>query len=446
MSGVYPLQRLVIQALFLLSLLFICSAELHAAWNWTFPFYHDQPQPAVLPKAQETKEDRVVTAPEILQEKVTTKENNEQSQGPDADSVPLKTAPFLEPAVSAPAKPLISSTPTSRDTVSFDPVAKYSGEIFQEDLLWQGTVLIDGWVTVAPQATLTIGPGTIVRIAGNGGIHVLGRIIAKGSADSPILFASLYPEPLAGDWAGIVLSGTEKRNTFEHVRIEGADTGLFARLSSFSAKGFNIHHVTTAVKLQESVAEFSDGRISAASAGFSAANSEADLDTVLFEENRNAVSLTASSMSGRDVTIAANRFSGMAAEQSHLKLERFLLIGNNVGARFSGSDGSITDSVIRNNGETGIIMSGSRLKLTGNTVTGNGTGVQSDDNLPVLWGNSIHSNRSYNILYLGDETFFVGGNWFGPNGATTLERTIFSKRAGAVHTEPLLKNTPVSKE
>lgn len=400
------------------------------------------------PKLKSAQGDQPVTSPALPREGVVPKDNTALPQEPQPMPVPVpvEKAPLTEPVVTVPTKTLPSLPVPRRDAASFDPASKYSGEIFLEDLQWQGTVLIEGWVTVAPQTTLTIGSGTIVRFSGNGGIHVLGRIIAKGSADSPILFASLYPEPLAGDWFGIVLSGTEKRNSFEHVRIEGADTALFARLSSFSAKSFNIHHVTTGVKLQESVAEFRNGRISASTTGLSSVNSETDVDTVVFEENRNALSLTASSMSGRDVTIAANRLSGMTADQSHLKLERFSLIGNNIGARLSGSDGSMIDSVIRNNAETGIIMSGSRLKLTGNTISGNGTGIQADDNFPVLWGNAIHTNRSYNILYLGDETIFVGGNWFGSDSAATLDRSIFSKRTGAVHTEPLLKNDLGSKE
>lgn len=446
MRGVYPLQRVIIQPVVLLSLLFIFSAELHAAWDWTFPFYHDQQQTPSVPKLRAAQEEQPVTSPAIPQEEVTHKDNVEPPQEPQPLPVTVEKAQLPEPVVTAPVKTLPSLPVPRRDTASFDPVSRYSGEIFLEDLAWQGSVLIDGWVTVAPQATLTVGAGTIVRIAGNGGIHVLGRIIVKGSAESPVLFASLYPEPLAGDWSGIILSGTEKRNSFEHVRIEGADTALFARLSSFSAKSFNIHHATTAIKLQESVAELSGGKVSAVIAGLNAINSETGLETVIFEENRNAVSLTASSLSGRDVIVSASRLSGITAEQSHLKLERFSLVGNGSGARFSGSDGSISESIIRNNAETGIIMSGSRMKLTGNVVTGNGTGLQSDDNFPMLWGNSIHSNRSYNILYLGDETFFAGGNWFGPDSAATLERTIFSKRTGAVHTEPLLKNDPVSKE
>lgn len=446
MSGVYPLHRFIIQAFVSSFLFFIFSAELHAAWNWTFPFYHAQQQQVLPPKNQETTEEQPVVTPQPQTEPESFTNNVEKPSEQKPEILPAKKiTPLPEPA-SISLKSIPSQPSTVRDAASFDPVSRYSGEVFLEDIQWQGSVLLDGWVTVASQATLTIAPGTIVRVAGNGGIHVLGRIIAKGSPESPILFASLYPEPLAGDWFGIILSGTEKRNVLEHLRIEGADTGLFSRLSSFTAKNFNIHHVTTGVKLQDSVAELFNGRISSAATGLSGINSEADLDAVIFDENRNALSLNASSLSGRDVTLSANRLTGLSAEHSHLRLERLSLVGNSNGARFFSSDGSIVDSVIRNNAETGIILAGSRLKLNGTSVTGNGTGIQSDDNLPLLFGNSIHSNRSYNILYLGEDTFFAGGNWFGPEGSTPLERTIFSKRTGAVHTDPLLKNDPLAKE
>ncbi|NTW81717.1 MAG: hypothetical protein HGB32_16490, partial [Geobacteraceae bacterium] len=43
------------------------------------------------------------------------------------------------------------------------PAAVYDGAVITEDVTWRGSILVRGFVVVAPQATLRIDPGTIVR-------------------------------------------------------------------------------------------------------------------------------------------------------------------------------------------------------------------------------------------------------------------------------------------
>ena len=41
----------------------------------------------------------------------------------------------------------------------------YDGAVLTEDVTWRGSILVRGFVVVAPQATLRIEPGTVVRFA-----------------------------------------------------------------------------------------------------------------------------------------------------------------------------------------------------------------------------------------------------------------------------------------
>lgn len=467
MRGVSVLSRRIgnASAAVLFVFLLLSAIDLHAGWDLTYPFFHEESpaaatlQSATMPAAgvpAPAKPGPMVKPPAVPAAAVPqlrtspqpepAKRSGEQHHITMSSPEPVSQA---DKAVTSPSSPqpvndpLLTITYNSRTLAPFAATATYGGEVFSQDTHWQGLIRLDGWVTVAPQATLTIHPQTVVRIATNGGIHVLGRIVVKGSPESPVLLSSLYVEPAQGDWRGIVLSGTEKKNSFEHVRIEGADTALSARLSALSARSFTISRAAAAFQLQDAVATLAEGRISACSNGVAAVNGEIALDSVVLVGNRTGMTLNSSSVYGTDVSMANNRFSGLVASQSHLRLDRFSIAQSETGAKLVSCEGSIINSVFRDNGEAGMALSGSRLKLTGNLLTGNRIGLQADDNLPVLWGNSLHDNRSYNLLYLGSENFFAGGNWFGPAGAGALEKTVFSKRPGAVITEPLLEADPL---
>jgi hypothetical protein len=83
------------------------------------------------------------------------------------------------------------------------------------------------------------------------------------------------------------------------------------------------------------------------------------------------------------------------------------------------------------------------IRFNGNIVTGNKVGLQCDDNQASLWGNSITENSSYNLMYLGDEWFYAGANWFGRLGPGGVEKTVFSNRSGALQLAPLLQSEPL---
>jgi hypothetical protein len=314
----------------------------------------------------------------------------------------------------------------------------------REDVLWQENVQLDGWVTVAPQATLTISPGTVVRLAKGSGIHVLGRMVVRGETDNPVRITSLSRVALPGEWHGIVLSGSEKNNILEHVRIDGAETALLARFSTLTARGVTINRSLIGMQLQESVASIAASRIASCGSGIVAGNSELTIEGVKLEQNRNGIILNTSSLLGTGIILSANIASGLIAEGSHVGLDRFTVSGSESGARITRGEGFISSSSFHNNSDTGIVLAGSRLKLTNNLISNNRVGLQCDDHLPVLWSNALVDNRGYNLLYLGEESYYAGGNWFGDVNRETIEKTVFSKRFGALQIEPLLTENPRS--
>lgn len=97
--------------------------------------------------------------------------------------------------------------------------------------------ILVGEVTVADGATLSIEPGTIIKVNSDGKLKIYGGLRALGQADLPIIFTSLnddsaggdtnqrLKEAGAGDWSGIEI-GPEARVHFAHTIIKYAKWGL----------------------------------------------------------------------------------------------------------------------------------------------------------------------------------------------------------------------------
>ena len=93
-----------------------------------------------------------------------------------------------------------------------------SGKITKDTTLYAKDVnYLSGLVYITKGVTLTIQEGATVK--GKSGLDVASlvicrgaKLIAKGTADKPIVFTSASQNPQSGDWGGIVLLGTAKVN------------------------------------------------------------------------------------------------------------------------------------------------------------------------------------------------------------------------------------------
>ena len=103
-----------------------------------------------------------------------------------------------------------------------EPVGKtitLSGKITTDTTLKAiNTYVLDGLVYVKNGATVTIEPGTLIKGSYRdpiGGLVITkgAKLIAKGTADKPIVFTSNSPSPRSGDWAGIVMLGKASTNS-----------------------------------------------------------------------------------------------------------------------------------------------------------------------------------------------------------------------------------------
>jgi hypothetical protein len=405
---------------------------LHADWSFINALFPDnsKPKPVAAPKPP-----TVVTAP------ASPASQSKPAAAAGADSRPLPPAP---PVVSSrpptvATKPL---TPAPREIAPFAPDVVLHSHLLSVDSTWQGAVLVDGGITVAPAATLTILPGTVVRFAKGSGIQVLGRIVIQGSAAYPVRLTSLYGEPQDSDWSGLFLSGTEKRNLLEHVVIEGAETAVFARFAAFTANFITINNSAVGCRLQSSLATISNGEIATAVTAVAVAKGELFIEKSAISGGQSGIVATAAALEARELTVRSCRLTALVATDSQLKLEQSVLTECQSAMQLTRCDGAVSNSAFSGNRETGVILTASNLRFTGNRLSSNRVGLQLDDAQSALWGNTVSDNSSYNLVYLGEEALFAGGNSFG--GRTTAEKDvkIFSKRPGAVQLVPVFAVEP----
>ena len=124
------------------------------------------------------------------------------------------------------------------------PQQELSG-VISSDRTLSGELLLTGDLLILPDRTLTLQPGTTVRVrkaestkidpeylSSLTEILVRGNLLAEGTADAPIIF---LPEtaPGAGEivWAGITLDHSPA-SSLRHLRIEGAEQGILSISSS----------------------------------------------------------------------------------------------------------------------------------------------------------------------------------------------------------------------
>jgi len=332
-------------------------------------------------------------------------------------------------------------------------VAVYEGAVLSEDVTWRGSVLVRGSVVVAPQATLRIDPGTLVRFAPSSTTQlatlvVQGRIHAAGTLERPIVFTPDSAKPARKSWGGIVLLSTEKRNQLEHSRIEYVENGIDVRFSTVTLKAVSIVHAQTGILSNDSVVQMTGSTISDSVTGMEIHNSEFDAKeiTVVSCERgavfgKSAVLLSASK-------ILNNLQSGLEANECRIKISGGDISGNTLGARMNGGEGQLLMTRFQRNKLTALHIVGSRLKIQRCLFADNiQDALRTEDSFALLLNNSFSSNGGFNIYNAGTEAVSARQNWWGTTDQATISQknhdAASDKRSGAVQIFPWLNEKPL---
>ncbi|MBI2353643.1 MAG: right-handed parallel beta-helix repeat-containing protein [Deltaproteobacteria bacterium] len=335
--------------------------------------------------------------------------------------------------------------PRDRGAVVTRGDISYENVTITEDVTWRGTVLVRGGVVIAPQATLRIEPGTVVRFMRSvitrqsPRLVVMGRLQCNGTADKPVLLAPNFAEAARGDWGGVLLLSSEKRNLLEHCRIEGAETAIEARFSTFSAKGVTIAGAGTGLLLRDSTATLATLGVSACGTGLESHDSEIELREGTLTENRQGIVAHRSALALARVDISGSDRQGILADECRIRFNSCELAGNGVGALLTGGEGQILLSRFVRNRDVGLQLAGARIKVQRCLFADNlGDGMRVEDGRGVVWASVFSGNGGYNLASTGRETISAVQNWWGSND----EAAIAAKLLGAVVFAPWLAERP----
>jgi hypothetical protein len=349
-------------------------------------------------------------------------------------------AGLAPPAPAAPS-PRPAPEPVRRAETAFSPALVYGDRVLSEDTTWRGEVLIEGVVAVAPQATLTVEPGTVVRFRRKGVqaplLVVQGRIVAAGTRETPVLFTSNFAAPAPGDWQGILLLGSEKNNLLENCRIEGAESGIEALFSSVTLKGVRAEHAGTGMKFQDALVTMDAGGFSDCDTALHFSDSEATLRNLSLTGNRLGLTALRSSIYLFEANLSGNQGAAFSGDACRVKIQGGAVLGNGSGVTLIGCQGPLTGARLAKNREYGLSLKESRVRVTGNVISGNGNnGVIAADGGAVAWDNAIFENAGYDLYNAGVEEFRAPGNWWGGTAPKIFDnggrgRVLYSPVLGA---------------
>ncbi len=326
-------------------------------------------------------------------------------------------------------------------------------QLLTEDTTWSGTVVIKGSVVVAPQATLRISPGTVVRFEATAlpvlpSLIVHGRILVTGTSDRPITLSGGVAGANRSSWGGVVLLSSEKKNSIDQCRIEGAETALDLRYSALTLKSTAIVQAGTAILATDSVLHMTDDTITECGMGVSVSTCELDGKNITIASCQRGGKFIRSGLSLSGFKLFNCQQAGVVTDGSRIKITGGEFVGNMLAARITGGEGQISQTRFQDNRETVIHLSGARIKIQRCLFTGNAnTVLRTEDGQSLILNNSFVSNGGFNLYNVGREVIAAWQNWWGTTDPVQIGLKIYDattdKTVAPVRYAPWLTEKPL---
>lgn len=307
----------------------------------------------------------------------------------------------------------------------------YSGEqTLYQDTVWQGEVLVDGILTIAPEVTLEIRPGTRVRFTridtngdgiGESEIFIQGTFLALGTREHPVLFTSAEASPRESDWGAINMMGAERPNRMEHCVVEYAYRGFHAHFANAEVRDSLFRHNTRGMQFQESDVSILGCEVSANLNGMQFRNSKVVLENTRVRNNYWGLRCVYSELEMSGCLVEANLINGVSLRDSSINARGNVVRDNRRGLYLQASTGEVAGNAFVSNSENGIFLEVSDLSIEDNLIRGNGRGgIRSVDSRGHARGNDLEGNGEYALVLDGAGTFQATGNWWGTASAVQM--------------------------
>ena len=314
------------------------------------------------------------------------------------------------------------------------PVSRrYQDMALLGETVWQGRIEVDGTVRVPEGSRLVILPGTVVEFIrrdtngdgiGENGIMIQGRLLAKGTADRPIVFRSAGKERRMGDWDAVnIMNSSAGQNLIEHCRVEHAYRGLHFHFSTVAIHNTTLANNYRGIQFQESVVAMRGNTICGNKSGVQGRDSAVELVDNLLCNNQVGGNFFRTTLTARGNRIVANGREGLRLREGAVTVRENLVDGNRFGLMVADLyHGEVSRNAITNNTETGISLKNvDSIEIAGNVVAANGlSGFQIQDSSPFVRGNLVSDNGERGM---GIQSFAgaITGNNFVKNGLYAID-------------------------
>jgi hypothetical protein len=336
------------------------------------------------------------------------------------------------------------------------PTRVYRGEQFiGEDTTWEGEVLIDGTVMVAPVARLRIAPGTVVRFGfrdtdadgvGESELFIQGRLLAEGTREAPIVFTALAGSG-PGRWGAINLMGTDAEEShLAWCLVESGFRGLHSHFSRFRVEHSIFRGNYRSIQFQESTAAITDCVLTGSVSALRFRDSTAALEGLSVFGNTLGIQVLRSSFSLVGSSVVGTALAGMHVRESEGTIAGSRFESNAPGLRANDCRLRVEGSRFSANNAAGLQLRQVQGRVEGNLLEANvGNGVSTDSPGAVLRGNAIVGSLRFALESNTAAAIDATGNWWGPQGPTA--ESIFDAAddagLGPVLTAPPLAAAPV---
>jgi len=302
----------------------------------------------------------------------------------------------------------------------------YQGEeTLWQDTVWEGEVVVDGILTVAPEVRLEIRPGTTVRFTfydsnGDGiGEHELfiqGVLDARGTPEAPVRFTSAEPHGFPGAWGALNMMASESGNRLQHCIVEHAYRGFHAHFGQAEIRDSLFRHNLRAFQFQDSTVVIERCRIEQNFNGIQFRESTVTLRDSRIAGGQWGVRCVYSTLVMSGCSIENNRINGLNLRDSELDARGNRIAGNQRGVYLQRSRGLLAGNLVLDNAEHGTFFEDSDCRVRGNRIAGNGrAGIRWLNSGGELTGNDLAGNGEYALVNDGEQPLAADGNWWGGN-------------------------------
>ena len=212
----------------------------------------------------------------------------------------------------------------------------YSGEqTIWQDTIWEGEILIDGVLTVAPDVTLSIRPGTIVRFTfrdtngdgiGENEMFIQGAFKVNGTVSEPVRFTAAG-KPRPGVWGAINLM-SEEENLLAHSIVEYGYRGFHAHFAKAAIRDSVFRYNLRGLQFQESTVSLNNSLIVNNLNGLQFRDSKVNLSDVDIIGSYWGLRGVYNELTMKNCRIEGNLINGVNLRDSNLTVFKSRIAGN----------------------------------------------------------------------------------------------------------------------